>query len=113
VWRDIFVRSTAGDRQWITRQRANSNAASGLRGPRAEHERRITRPVGAALAGLALGPSLAAQTPRLGMIDFPTSGAPAASAPFLRGVLLLHSFEYGDAALVFRARDAVVDAFSR
>ncbi|MFO0982305.1 MAG: tetratricopeptide repeat protein [Planctomycetota bacterium] len=38
----------------------------------------------------------------LGHIDFPTSGAPAAQAAFVRGVLLLHSFEYDDAAEAFR-----------
>jgi tetratricopeptide (TPR) repeat protein len=45
---------------------------------------------------------LSAQTQRLGTIDFPTSGAPAAHAQFIRGVLLLHSFEYRDAAQAFR-----------
>lgn len=44
----------------------------------------------------------AAQTPRLGTIDFPNSGAAAAQAPFIRGVLLLHSFEYGPAAAAFQ-----------
>src|SRR5207253_421190 len=57
--------------------------------------------VGAVLACLAAGPA-SAQAPRLGTIDFPTAGAPAARAPFIRGVLLLHSFEYGDAARAFR-----------
>jgi tetratricopeptide (TPR) repeat protein len=38
----------------------------------------------------------------LGEIHFPTSGAPAAQADFERGVLLLHSFEYDDAAAAFR-----------
>ena len=33
----------------------------------------------------------------LGDIEFPTSGSPAAQGHFLRGVLLLHSFEYDDA----------------
>lgn len=37
----------------------------------------------------------------LGSLDFPNSGAPAAQTPFLRGVLLLHSFEYPDAAEAF------------
>src|SRR5207253_10509230 len=57
--------------------------------------------VGAVLACLAAGPA-SAQAPRLGTIDFPTSGAPAARAPFICGVLLLHSFEYGDASRAFR-----------
>jgi tetratricopeptide (TPR) repeat protein len=38
----------------------------------------------------------------LGEIHFPTSGAPAAQPDFERGVLLLHSFEYDDAAAAFR-----------
>lgn len=39
---------------------------------------------------------------RLGVIDFPNSGNEAAQEPFLRGVLLLHNFEYDDAAVAFR-----------
>lgn len=38
----------------------------------------------------------------LGEVTFPTSGTPAAQEHFLRGVLLLHSFEYGPAAEAFR-----------
>ncbi len=54
---------------------------------------------------LTLAFPLRAQT--LGSIDFPNSGKPAAQAPFLRGVMLLHSFEYEDAAKAFReAQDA-------
>jgi tetratricopeptide (TPR) repeat protein len=55
---------------------------------------------------------LAAQTPRLGTIDFPTSGAPAAQAPFIRGVLLLHSFEYQDAARAFREAQRIDRRFA-
>src|SRR5216117_675549 len=51
---------------------------------------------------LAAAALLSAQTPRLGTIDFPTSGAPTAQTQFIRGVLLLHSFEYQDAAEAFR-----------
>jgi tetratricopeptide (TPR) repeat protein len=40
---------------------------------------------------------------RLGSIAFPNSGARAAQAPFLRGVALLHSFGYYDAANAFKA----------
>lgn len=46
--------------------------------------------------------SLLAQEPRLGTIDFPTSGSAAAQPHFIRGVLFLHSFEYGSAAEAFR-----------
>ncbi len=40
----------------------------------------------------------------LGRIDFPTSGAPQAQPHFLRGVLLLHNFEYRDARKSFGRR---------
>lgn len=51
---------------------------------------------------LGLGPlGLSAQT--LGSVTFPNSGAPAAQSAFLRGLALLHSFEYEDAAAAFRA----------
>lgn len=45
----------------------------------------------------------AEEHPRLGSVAFPNSGARAAQAPFLRGVALLHSFEYYDAAKAFKA----------
>ncbi len=45
-----------------------------------------------------------AQQDQLGRIDFPTSGFAAAQPAFLKGVLLLHSFEYDD------AREAFVEA---
>jgi tetratricopeptide (TPR) repeat protein len=38
----------------------------------------------------------------LGRVDFPTSGAPDAQPHFLRGVALLHNFEYDDAVEAFR-----------
>ena len=40
----------------------------------------------------------------LGVIEFPTSGSPAAQPLFIKGVLLMHSFEYDD------AREAFVEA---
>ena len=40
--------------------------------------------------------------PVLGRISFPTSGAAAAQPAFVRGVLLLHSFEYDEAIEAFR-----------
>ena len=46
---------------------------------------------------------MTAQQDRLGTLSFPTSGAPAAQPDFIRGVLLLHSFEYADARSAFRA----------
>ena len=38
----------------------------------------------------------------LGTVTFPNSGALEAQAPFLRGLALLHSFEYEDAAVAFQ-----------
>ena len=37
----------------------------------------------------------------VGYVEFPNSGAPAAQADFIRGVLLLHSFEYAQARAAF------------
>src|SRR5256886_1210961 len=68
--------------------------------------------VGAALAFLAAGAPLSAQTSHLGTIAFPTSGARAAQAQFVRGVLLLHSFEYRDAALAFRQAQGLDPGFA-
>ncbi len=39
---------------------------------------------------------------RLGTVSFPNSGAAVAQRPFLRGLALLHSFEYDDARVAFR-----------
>ncbi|MFA5911407.1 MAG: hypothetical protein WC815_21735 [Vicinamibacterales bacterium] len=53
-----------------------------------------------AVLALALaGPGLRAQ--ELGRIDFPTSGSAAAQPAFIKGVLLMHSFEYDDAKEAF------------
>jgi tetratricopeptide (TPR) repeat protein len=46
---------------------------------------------------------LAAQSPSLGKVEFPTSGSSTAHACFLRGVAALHSFWYEEAADQFRA----------
>jgi tetratricopeptide (TPR) repeat protein len=52
-------------------------------------------------AALALG-AVQPPSPSLGKISFPNSGAPSAQPTFIRGVLLLHSFEYDDAIEAFR-----------
>ena len=44
-----------------------------------------------------------ANSQELGSIDFPTSGAPTAQPHFIKGVLLMHSFEYDDAREAFVA----------
>src|SRR6059058_1452540 len=68
--------------------------------------------VWAALACFLAGASLSAQTPGLGTITFPTSGPPAAQSAFIRGVLLLHSFEYQDAARAFREAQRIDPRFA-
>lgn len=49
---------------------------------------------------------------RLGSVVFPNSGSKAAQADFLRGVALLHSFEYYDAAKAFKAAQKVDKNFA-
>lgn len=55
---------------------------------------------------------LSAQQSSLGEASFPNSGATAAQPQFLKGLLLLHSFEYEDAAAAFRAAQALDPAFA-
>ena len=50
---------------------------------------------------LCLSFSTFAQNQELGKINFPTSGSEQAQQLFIKGVLLLHSFEYEDAAEFF------------
>jgi tetratricopeptide (TPR) repeat protein len=64
--------------------------------------------VAAALVSLS---ALDAQSP-LGRISFPTSGSPAAQPAFVRGVLLLHSFEYDEAIAAFREAERIDPAFA-
>jgi len=64
------------------------------------------------LAGLALLLPVPLAAQNLGRIDFPNSGRPEAQAPFLRGVLLLHSFEYENAAEAFRQAEQADPGFA-
>ena len=48
----------------------------------------------------------------LGHIEFPTSGAPEAQSWFLRGVLLLHNFQYDDAEEAFRQAQLIDSTFA-
>ena len=48
----------------------------------------------------------------LGVLDFPTSGDPAAQEAFERGVMLLHSFEYDDARRAFLEAQAIDSGFA-
>ena len=52
------------------------------------------------------------QIPGLGTVSFPNSGASVAQQDFLRGVLLLHSFEYGTAAEAFRRAQQADPSFA-
>lgn len=48
----------------------------------------------------------------LGTIDFPNSGAPGAQAPFIEGVKALHSFQFDEAAVAFRAAQQADPGFA-
>jgi hypothetical protein len=84
----------------------------------------VTGVITASAACLALASPLAAQDPhhgrhahdahahQLGSVDFPNSGAGPAQEPFLRGIALLHSFEYADAADAFREAQAADPDFA-
>jgi hypothetical protein len=48
----------------------------------------------------------------LGHVHFPNTGPTEAQASFVRGVLLLHSFEYSDAAEAFRAAQVLAPDFA-
>ena len=61
-------------------------------------------------ASLLGAPTTRAQ--QLGTISFPTSGATAAQAEFVRGVLYLHNFEYTSAAEAFRRAQALDSRFA-
>ena len=69
-----------------------------------------------ALACTIVAVTLSAQAPApaavLGRIAFPNSGSPSAQAPFIRGVLLLHSFEYDDAIAAFREAERLDPNFA-
>jgi tetratricopeptide (TPR) repeat protein len=53
-----------------------------------------------------------AQHADLGRLEFTNSGAPEAQEAFTRGVLLLHSFEYADAAEAFRKAQQLDPGFA-
>ena len=61
---------------------------------------------------LVAGGVLAAQSQPLGRITFPTSGAAQAQPAFVRGVLLMHSFEYDDAIEAFRQAQTIDPGFA-
>ena len=54
----------------------------------------------------------AADTGLLGKIDFPNSGAEAAQADFIEGVLYLHNFEYDEANAAFKRAQEIDKDFA-
>ncbi len=72
--------------------------------------------VGALLVGLAADAAtpgtISAQERQLGTITFPNSGSRQAQKPFIEGVLLLHSFEFEDAAEAFRRAQEIDPTFA-
>ena len=65
-----------------------------------------------ALGFLILASPAPAQTSGLGSVAFPNSGARRAQPAFLRGLALLHSFEYDDAAEAFREAQRLDSTFA-
>ena len=56
--------------------------------------------------------SVTAQELRVGTLDFPNSGAPAAQQDFILGVAQLHNFQYRSAAAAFRRAQAIDPDFA-
>jgi tetratricopeptide (TPR) repeat protein len=64
------------------------------------------------IAAALVVPLAAGQTRGLGRISFLTSGPPNAQAAFVRGVALLHNFEYDDAIEAFREAQRLAPEFA-
>lgn len=64
------------------------------------------------LLTLFLSFTLAAAQDDVGVVAFANSGAPAAQEPFLRGLALLHNFEYPTAAKAFRKAQQIDPSFA-
>ena len=71
---------------------------------------RLERVLSAFMVVAAVSGPASAQ--ELGSTDFPTSGSAAAQPHFLKGALLLHSFEYPDAAEEFREAQRLDPGFA-
>jgi tetratricopeptide (TPR) repeat protein len=63
-------------------------------------------------ASLTVFAAAAAAQSEVGEVSFASSGSPAAQEPFLRGLALLHNFEYPDAAEQFRKAQAIDPDFA-
>jgi tetratricopeptide (TPR) repeat protein len=64
------------------------------------------------LALFLLVPPVLAQDADYGETEFPNSGAAEAQEPFLRGLLLLHSFEYSEARTAFQQAQEIDSDFA-
>ncbi len=64
------------------------------------------------IAALLSSRAIQTQSQTLGRISFPTSGSAQAQPSFIRGVLLLHSFEYDDAIAAFREAQRLDPGFA-
>jgi tetratricopeptide (TPR) repeat protein len=69
-------------------------------------------PALSAVEGSRIVPARAVLAQELGTVDFPTSGSPAAQPLFIKGVLLMHSFEYDDAREAFGEAQKADPAFA-
>jgi tetratricopeptide (TPR) repeat protein len=56
----------------------------------------------ATLSAAVAAPASAQSALRVGLVEWPNSGAPAAQEDFIYGVAQLHNFQYADAAAAFR-----------
>jgi tetratricopeptide (TPR) repeat protein len=65
-----------------------------------------------ACAATALGGQEPTRIEGLGALSFPNSGAAEAQEPFVRGVLLLHSFQYDEAAEAFQEAQSIDPDFA-
>jgi len=75
--------------------------------------RRVLTPLALAVVlALALSAAPRAQPASLGQVDFPTSASGEAQDAFIRGVLLLHSFEYDDAREAFQGAQKAEPGFA-
>jgi tetratricopeptide (TPR) repeat protein len=69
-------------------------------------------PLALLLALCLLAPPALAQEANYGKTDFQNSGAEAAQEPFLKGLLMLHSFEYSDARTAFQKAQTIDPDFA-
>jgi hypothetical protein len=68
--------------------------------------------VAAAILLMAASPSPAQEPSSAGVVSFANSGAPSAQEPFLRGLALLHDFEYERAAAEFQKAQSADPGFA-